>query len=448
MSDGEGTRAAELPLAVVGAGLAGGLMACLLALRGRPVHVFERRSDPRMARHSEGRSINLALSHRGLRALELADLTGRVLGDAIPMRGRMMHAPDGTLSFQPYGTEEDQVIYSVSRGGLNRILIDRLDELPGTELHFDTQCVDVDLDRAELTLESAGSRRERRFRALVGADGAFSAVRSAMAHRTGFNYEQRYLTHGYKELTIPPTPAGEFAMEPHALHIWPRGGFMMIALPNADRSYTCTLFWPLEGEGSFATIQSERELLTFFGQQFPDALPHLPDLVPQYQENPTGSLVTIRCSPWHYRDRVILIGDAAHAVVPFYGQGMNASFEDCRLLDEAMAADGLERAFERFSRSRKPDADALADLALENYRVMRERVASRGFLLGRALGRALHRVLPHFLPLYTMVTFTSLPYAEAVRRWERQRRVLWLAVALSAILIVSLCSFWWLSRAP
>ncbi|MEZ4422307.1 MAG: NAD(P)/FAD-dependent oxidoreductase [Gemmatimonadota bacterium] len=430
------------PVAVAGAGLAGAMMACYLARDGYRVRVYERRSDPRRKGTEGGRSINLALSHRGIRALAELGLADEVLAHGVPMRGRMMHAPDGDLSLQPYGTEADQVIHSTSRGDLNLRLLDAA-EAAGAKLIFDAPVVDVEPEHGRIHLE--GGRTEE-FDFIVGADGAYSAVRARLQRTAGFDYAQTYLTHGYKELTLPAAPDGGFALEPHALHIWPRGGFMMIALPNEDRTFTCTLFWPLTGEApSFAAVRTDEDVLAVFRTHFADALPLFPDVTEQYRTHPVGTLVTVRCGPWDLGGRVILIGDAAHAVVPFYGQGMNASFEDCRLLAEALRAHATPaEAFRRFYEDRKADADALSELAIENYRVMRDRVASRGFLALRALGRLAHRVLPGvFVPLYTMVTFTSTPYAEAVARWERQvhgvrRAATVLAILLGVLLLLAL----------
>lgn len=426
---------------MVGAGLAGSMLAAYLARARHDVDVYERRADPRRSSPEGGRSINLALSHRGLRALAELEVEDEVRAITIPMRGRLMHSLNGSLTLQPYGTEKDQVILSVSRSDLNRILVERSDQL-GARFHFGHRIRDVDIDSARLKVESAdGHRSEMVHDAVVGADGAYSAIRGRLQRRSGFDYAQDYLTHGYKELSMPPTAAGDFAMDPNALHIWPRGGHMMIALPNLDRSYTCTLFWPLEGENSFAEVDTAPDVSRHFERHFPDVPDLIPDLEEQYRGNPVGSLVTIRCAPWSVGDRAVLVGDAAHAVVPFYGQGMNASFEDCRLLMEALTRAGGNRAvaFADFGQSRKKDADALAELAIYNYQVMRDKVASRGFLLAKATGRILHRLLPGtFTPLYTMVTFTSMPYAEALARWRRQRAIArWAgAAALTLILLL------------
>ncbi len=408
---------------IAGAGLAGSLMAACLAQAGETVDVYERRSDPRTHEAESGRSINLALSHRGLSALEHVGIADAVQRITVPMRGRLMHSVEGTTTLQPYGVDPGQVILSVSRAGLNRMLVERAAEL-GARFHFRERVRSVDPDAPTVTVgNGSGGSRTVRHETVIGADGAFSAVRHRLQRRSGFNYSQTYLTHGYKELSLPPTGSGDFAMDPQALHIWPRGGFMMIALPNLDRTYTVTMFLPFEGDHSFSSIDSDEALEAFFARHFADARPLIPDLPEQYRTNPVGSLVTVRCGPWFVEDKVVLIGDAAHAVVPFYGQGMNASFEDCALLMESLdqTAGMRASAFDHFYGLRKPDADALAGLAVANYQVMRDRVQSKGFLWGRKAGRILHRLFPtRFIPLYTMVTFTSMPYAEAEQRWQEQ----------------------------
>ncbi len=412
-------------------------MAALLATDGYDVSMYERRPDPRPNPAEGGRSINLALSHRGIRALDEIGVTDAVLSETVPMKGRLMHGIAGDLTFQPYGTSDEQVIHSVSRSGLNRTLLDAAEQA-GATLHFEQRVRRIDLERAVLQFD-AGPSEEARTAShdfVIGADGAFSAIRAQMQRQSGFDFHQSYLEHGYKELSMPAAPGGGHAMQRHALHIWPRGGHMMIALPNADGTYTCTLFWPLRGPVSFEAIESERDITELFETAFPDVGPLIPDLVEQYSTNPVGSLVTIRCGPWNHGDRALLIGDAAHAVVPFYGQGMNASFEDCRLLRDQLRSGTRAEAFERFASERRADTDALADLAIDNYITMRGRVASKTFLLGRAIGRIAHRLLPRvFVPLYTLVTFTSVPYATAAARWERQVRI---ARTAGSLLLITL----------
>jgi len=422
---------------VVGAGLGGALMAGLLARRGWRVSVFERRPDPRLHGFAGGRSINLALSARGIAGLERLGVADRVLADVIPMRGRMMHAVDGSLTFQPYSKERDRAINSVSRSGLNLVLLESLADRPGVELRFSHRALDVDLDRPAVRFldEDADAEIEAQADLVIGADGAFSAIRQRMQKQPRFDYSQSYLEHGYRELSIPPTSEGEFALDPHALHIWPRGGFMMIALPNPDRSFTCTLFWPFaDAKVSFEAVRTPKEIRTTFAREFPDAMPLMPDLVEEYQRNPVGSMVTIRCGPWTHAGRVALIGDAAHAIVPFYGQGMNAAFEDGVVLDECLERHGdadLGAALADYDARRKANADAIADMALTNFIEMRDRVASKRFLLRKKFEKLLHRLLPAwYVPLYDMVSFSTIPYAEARARARRQHRIVALGLGL------------------
>ncbi|MCI0652595.1 MAG: FAD-dependent monooxygenase [Planctomycetes bacterium] len=429
---------------LVGGGLAGALMTIYLARAGHRVNVFERRPDIRSAELVKGRSINLALSTRGIHALVEVGLAADVLRGAVPMRGRMIHSVRGRLAFQPYGKDDSEVINSVSRAGLNRTLLDTAGRCDGVELHFNERCVDIDLKSATAHFENAatGKRRSVDADVVVGADGAFSVVRAIMQRLDRFDYSQKYEGHGYKELTIPQDVGGEFRLEKNALHIWPRRRFMMIALPNANGSFTCTLFWPLDGENSFARLGTEAEVLRYFERWFPDAVPHMPALAADYLAAPPSTLVTIRCFPWSVEDKVVLIGDAAHAVVPFYGQGMNAAFEDCSVLNDCLqrSAGDWRKAFGAYENARKPHADALADLALENFVEMRDHVASRGFLLKKKVEKTLHKVFPRwYIPLYSLVTFSRTPYAEACARARRQERIvkagMW-GVALILIAIV------------
>jgi kynurenine 3-monooxygenase len=435
------SASARPEIAIVGAGLAGALMAAYLGRAGHPVEVFELRPDPRKTEGPSGRSINLALSHRGIHALREVGAADRVLAHALPMRGRMMHAVSGELSFQPYGTEEDQVLHSVSRGRLNEILLDVAEACRGVRLHFGRKCLDLDPETNTIHLEDQGSGEIRSVQAgvVIGADGAFSKIRAALQRRDRFDYRQDYLEHGYKELSLPPKPGGGFALQNDALHIWPRRTYMMIALPNPDETHTCTLFWPFEGPQGFSSVRTDDEILAHFRETFPDVLPLLPDLVEQYRRNPVGSLVTIRCRPWDAGGKVVLIGDACHAVVPFYGQGMNAAFEDCTVLHACLQESGgsRERAFREYEARRKQDVDTLADLALANFVEMRDHVGSRSFLLKKGAERWLHRLFPRwYFPLYTLVTFTRMPYAEAVRRTRRQNRFAGIAAVIAALVLL------------
>lgn len=417
---------------VVGGGLGGALMAVLLGRRGHAVTVYERRPDPRRGGAARTRSINLAISARGIDGLARAGLDRVVLEASVPMRGRMIHPVRGEIAFQPYGTEADHVIHSVSRAGLNRILVEAAEALPGVRVEFGRRCVDVDLDEATCRFDDGTTARGD---FVVGADGAFSEVRAALQRTDRFEYSQSYLEHGYKELTILPGPDGRHRMEPNALHIWPRGGHMMIALPNADGSFTCTLFWPFDGENGLRSLRTPDAVRAYFERVFPDAVELVDNLEGDYLANPVGSLVTVRCRPWRWKDRVVLLGDAAHAIVPFYGQGANASFEDCAILDACLDERPRDRdaAFADYEARRKEHADALADLAVANFIEMRDKTASKVFLAGKKLEKALHRLFPRwFVPLYTMISFSRTPYADAVRRAARQ----WTAVRWAAAGIV------------
>lgn len=411
---------------VVGAGLVGSLWAVFLARRGYQVEVYERRPDMRAAGYTGGRSINLAMSERGWKAVEQAGIREKIEKVAIPMPGRMMHSVAGEMTFQPYG-KEGQAIYSVSRGGLNLELLNIAASFPNVQFFFDHRCADVDLENPIVTFEDLKTNQIKQVDAplIFATDGAFSAVRYALQRTDRFNYQQFYLEHGYKELTIPPLPGGSHRMQQNALHIWPRGNFMLIALPNADGSFTCTLFLPFEGEVSFANIRTDADVAAFFGKYFADAVPLMPTLVQDFWQNPTSSLVTVKCAPWQWQNRILLIGDAAHAIVPFYGQGMNAGFEDCTIL--AALHDELggdwSRVIPQFARQRKADGDAIAELAQRNFIEMRDLVADPRFLLRKKIAAHLHEQHPDFLPVYSMVTFSNTPYHIALREDDAQNNL-------------------------
>jgi len=428
-------------ITIVGAGLGGALMAVFLGRTGHRVKVYERRPDPRKGASGRSRSINLAISTRGLAALERVGLERELLDVAVPMRGRMVHAIDGGLTFQPYGHEAHHVLYSVSRAGLNRLLVEAAEAMPNVEIHFGQRCVDVDLENAEglFTGIDTGLTSSVPADLLIGADGAFSEIRLAMQETDRFEYAQSFLEHGYKELRIPAAEGGGFRMERNALHIWPRGGFMMIALPNVDGSYTCTCFWPFSGENSFSALATRDEVRAYFQRTFPDAVPLMPALEEDFLLNAVGSLVTVRCAPWRYKDRVALLGDAAHAVVPFYGQGANAAFEDCIVLDECLRefSDDTAEALQMYERRRKRHADALADLAIGNFLEMRDKTASKTFLFGKKVEKLLAKLFPgRFVPLYYMVTFSRTPYADAVQRARTQWRAVFVAAGLALLTIL------------
>ncbi|MGI9601732.1 MAG: FAD-dependent oxidoreductase [Acidimicrobiales bacterium] len=427
-------------ITVIGAGITGSVLAMSLADRGHGVHLIERRADPTSHRLENDRSINLALSHRGLLALGDVGLADPVVASGIPMRGRMIHDRDGGLTFQPYGSAPEHHLVSVSRNGLNRRLIEGCRTRPSIELSFDHKVEDVDLESGQVTTSRANATSgQRRYDVIFGTDGAYSAVRQRLQRTSAFDFEQDFLEHGYKELTIPAAGDGGFRMEPEALHIWPRGSHMLIALPNPDGSFTCTLFWPHETDQQLGVDGASARAV--FAADFADALDLMPDMESEFDDHPVGTLLTTRCQPWNLDDRILLLGDAAHAVVPFYGQGANAGLEDVSLLvRELDRGHDWTGAFDRFARGRKPDTDALAQLALDNYVEMRDHVASRWFLAGKWLERLLHRLFPQwFTPLYTMVTFTSTPYAEAVQRARRQQQVtVAIVIAAAAVVLVLL----------
>jgi kynurenine 3-monooxygenase len=409
------------PITIVGAGLVGGLLATLLAQRGFDIDVFERRPDPRVAGFIGGRSINLALAERGWHGLRLAGLQERIGAIAVMMRGRMVHHLDGHTELLRYGRDDSEVIWSVNRGTLNMALLDEA-EAAGARIHFSQQLERVDWDSTTLHFADESTHRAHR---MIGADGAGSALRAAMNERERLNERFEPLAHSYKELEIPPVN-GTFAMEPNALHIWPRGNYMCIALPNSQGSFTVTLFMPNEGNPSFATIATDDDAAALFARDFADALPLIPELREHFVVNPTGMLGTLYLDRWHIGGRALLIGDAAHAIVPFHGQGMNCGFEDAVELAELLQhSDDTPQVFAEFEKRRKPNADAIAEMALENYVEMRDSVADARFLLMRSLERQLADKYPNrFVPRYWMVTFSRIPYSVALARGDVQTAIL------------------------
>ena len=412
-------------LTIVGAGLAGALLATLLARRGWSVDVFERRGDPRESGYAGGRSINLALAERGLNALRQAGADHAVLEQAVMMRGRMVHPLGEAPQLQRYGRDDSEVIWSVSRGELNITLLDAA-EAAGARLHFDRGLVSVDFDARTAVFGNGERRVSHAFTALLGCDGAGSALRAQMALREPLGERVESLGHGYKELEIPPGSDGGFQLEPNALHIWPRGRYMCIALPNDERTFTVTLFLPSEGDPGFDTVRSGEEARALFARDFPDALPLIPALEDDFESNPTGTLATLYLDRWHLGGQAVLLGDAAHAMVPFHGQGMNCAFEDCVALAGHLDRDAdLATAFAAFEAERRPNAAAIQRMALENYLEMRERVDDADYLLQRQLERELAERHPdRFVPRYAMVTFRLMPYAVAFERGQVQRQLL------------------------
>ena len=430
---------------IVGAGLVGSLLSIYLAKRGYNITVYERRPDMRKNRISAGRSINLALSDRGWRGLEGVGIDAEVRKIGIAMKGREIHNLDGKMTFQPYGAGH-QANYSVSRGGLNCLLMD-LAEKQGVKFHFNEKCTNVDLKNTACTFENAESKKTIEIKSdrIFGTDGAFSAARNSLKSvLPDFTFSQKDLDHGYKELVITPNAKGDFAMNADNLHIWPRGQFMLIALPNLDKTFTCTLFFPFKGETSFETLDTKEKMLAFFNQMFADAVPLMPTLVEDYFANPASTLPTIKCFPWSFEDKLVLLGDAAHGIVPFYGQGMNCGFEDCVVMDRLIpnpspAGEGSEaaweQAFKKFEALRKPDGDAIAELAVENYVEMRDKVADPKFLLQKKIEARFSEKYPDkWTPLYVMVTYrTDLRYSEALSRGNAQEKIMQKIMAMPEI---------------
>jgi len=422
---------------IAGAGLVGSLLACYMAKKGHDVKVYERRPDMRKTTIDGGRSINLALSNRGWKALEGVGVADEVRKMAIPMYGRVMHARDGEITKQPYGLN-GEAIYSVSRGGLNALLMDEAEKHSNVSIDFDQQCTRVDLDTGEASFKSYNTKEITKVESdlLFGTDGAFSAVRSSMVKMDRFNYSQQYIEHGYKELSIPPNADGTHKMEKEALHIWPRGNYMVIALPNPDGSFTCTLFFAYEGKDSFETVNTLAKARAFFEEHFADALELMVDFDEEWENNPVSSLVIIRCFPWSKNGKVALLGDASHAIVPFYGQGMNSGFEDCTVLDEVMNAHGddWDAILKEFETQRKPDADAIADLAMRNFVEMRDLTGNADFLLRKKIEAKFSRNNPgKWMPLYSMVTFSDIRYSDALKEGQRQDRIMEEVMAMTNI---------------
>jgi len=405
-------------ITIVGAGLVGSLAALYLTKRGNKVTIFERRKDLRSEIVTAGKSINLALSKRGWTALEKVGIHKQVMGIAIAMDKRIMHDEKGNLTQQPYGNE-GEAIYSVSRAELNVLLME-MAEQNGATIHFDEKFIDANLEEAIATFHNANTSIQQTVSAdvLIGADGTFSAVRKQMVEKYNHEYNYNEIEHDYKELLIPSGENGTHLLDKNALHIWPRGEFMLIALANLDGSFTCTLFAPKSGEDSFDRLNTKEEVESYFATIFPDFTALVPNLYDQWNTNPTSSLGIVRTYPWHISNSSLLIGDAAHATVPFYGQGMNAGFEDCRILDELLEKheDNLKSCFEEYSKTRKPNGDGVQDLSMQNFIVMRDSTGSPQFLLQKQIEKKFANLYPEkWIPLYSMVSFTNMSYSEA---WE------------------------------
>ncbi len=415
---------------ILGAGQCGALLAAMLARKGMTVSLFERNIDPRGEFAAAGRSINLALSSRGINGLIKAGVLAHVESLLVPMRGRLVHETDGSTEFLPYGQRDDEQIYSASRGELNKLLLDAADELDNVEIHFGHALTGYDrvAQHAHVLDIEADNDYEIEASPIIAADGAGSVMRNAL-HQSGIvGANEILLAHGYKELVIPSGPDGAFQLEPHALHIWPRGEFMLIALPNPGGDFTLTLFMPNEGETSFASLTTEQAAAQFMDKHFPDVAPLITEPARSIVENPLGLLGTVRCEHWHDRGNVLLIGDAAHAIVPFHGQGMNLAFEDCVVLDRILDASdaGWNEVFRRYEDEQHKNANAIADMALENYVEMRDTVRDPKFALRKELSFELERRLPdRFIPRYSMVMFhAEIPYSVAQQRGAVQETLL------------------------
>ncbi len=426
-------------ITIVGAGLVGSLLSIYLSKRGYKVNIYERRGDMRKQSVAAGRSINLALSDRGWRGLRGVNIEKQIQEIAIPMYGRQIHNKDGSQVYQAYG-KDDQAIYSVSRSGINKTLMDLAEQQNGVKIHFNERCDKLDRKTNTLHFTNMESNEAKDVSSdlIFGSDGAFSAVRLQMQLQNDrFDYNQYYIDASYKELNIPAGKDGSYLLEKNALHIWPRGSYMMIALPNMDGSFTCTLFFEAEGKKSFASMKTKEDVINFFKEDFSDALPLMPTLVEDFFENPTASLVTVKCKPWVFDHKVALIGDAAHAIVPFYGQGMNCGFEDCVVLDELIETyqNDWDVILDQYELLRKPDGDAIADLAHANFIEMRDKTADPQFLLQKKIEARFSAKYPDkWTPLYSMVTYSPhIRYSTALKEGNKQQAIMDKIMAINDI---------------
>ena len=424
---------------MIGAGLIGSLLSIYLAKKGYKVNIYERRPDMRKAKISAGKSINLALSDRGWRGLEGVGIADEIKKIAIPMYGRYIHNKDGSTAFQPYGKKE-QAIYSVSRAEINMRLMDLAEQKGGVKIHFNERCTNVNRQTLEASFINEETQKTSSVRSdlIFGSDGAFAASRLSMQLSADrFEYNQHYIPAGYKELIIPPGPNNSFLIEKNALHIWPRGSFMMIALPNMDGNFTCTLFLPFEGEKSYESLKTKEQVKKFFDEEFPDAVPLMPTLLDDFMNNPTSSLVTVKCFPWTFDNKIGLIGDAAHAIVPFFGQGMNCGFEDCVVLNELIDKhkEDWNKIMPEYQTLRKPDGDAIADLAIANFVEMRDKTADPKFLLQKKIEARFNEKYPEkWIPLYSMVTYSPhIRYSTALKEGQRQEAIMQKIMAIPDI---------------
>lgn len=427
-------------VAIVGGGPAGSLLALALAQRGYEIDVYERRIDVRRENTGDGRSINLGLSERGKQALQMVGLLDRVLQRAVRMRGRVIHALDGTVRFQPYGKNSHEVLYSVDRNELNCMLLEEAEQYCSVELHFEHRLVHADKEHRELEFEAAGRTVKVNPAWVIAADGAFSTMRRELQHGERAEYHQEFLEWGYKELTLPAGHDGASQVELTALHLWPRSHCLIVSHPNRNGSHTLTPFLPFEGEDSFASAREPAGVKALFVKYFPDLIPLLPDLVEQWMRHLPASLVTTRTTPWAFSDWAVLVGDACHAVYPFYGQGMNSAFEDCSVLMQVLDQCQERRAgaFQKYELARRTHTDVLCELSKANFVELRQKVRSPWFLARKRLDLTIHRLWPKaWIPLYTMIAHTTIPYGEALERSRRQDRILLIGTLSLAFVTVA-----------
>jgi kynurenine 3-monooxygenase len=442
-------HAVKARVAIVGGGPAGSLLALALAQKGYGIDLYERRSDPRRQMAGRGKSINLGLSKRGMQALQMVGLLDTVLERSVTMRGRVIHAMDGTVRFQPYGKDSAEVLHSVDRNELNRRLLEEAGRYPSVKLHFEHRLVRVDKQSRELEFNASDESVRVRPDWVIAADGAFSTMRRELQHGERADYHQEFHEWGYMELTLHTAPDGASKVELTALHVWPRRHCMIVSHPNLNGSHTLTLLLPFQGEDSFATMRTPAQIEALFTKHFPDLIPMLPDLVEQCMKHSPAGMVTTRTAPWSFEDWAVLVGDACHAVYPFYGQGMNAAFEDCSVLVRQLneCKGDRETAFQKYELARRAHTDVLCDLTKAACVELRQKVRSPWFLARKRLDLAIHRLLPQtWIPLYTMVAHTTIPYADALDRSRRQDRILLFSSAALALLTVGASLFYVLGR--
>lgn len=420
----------SLHITLIGAGLAGCLMAIYLARRGFKVDIYEKRPDIRKKPEiSSGRSINLTLAARGIQSLKEVGLYDKIMQLTVPLNGRIIHTIDGSQTFQSYGQKETDILYGLQRNDLSKILLDEVEKLESVQINFAQRCTGINFDKRELYLEDEITKQQVmvRFNVIIGTDGSSSALRAEMLEMKGFNFSQSYLKHGYKEITIPPIYSSETSLERNALHVWPRGDCMINGFPNLDGSTTCVFFAPFQGENGFDQLKSEEQVINLFQNQFSDIFPFIPNVAEKFFSSRTGYLITIKCEPWHVENKALLLGDAAHAIVPFHGQGMNCAFEDCAYLDKCIAKYGTDwkAVFQEFEKKRKVNTDAIADLSLQNYVELREHTADKKFLLKKKVEEVLaNKYSEHFIPRFSMVCFNQIPYSIAQSRGEVQQSII------------------------